>query len=1333
VTAQRSQHSTAAPDTETLPAPDSPPVVDAPVQGDLLAPLGARFEHVRFLGAGGMGVVHLARDRQLDRLVAVKRIALPSPARSSRLVREARLTAQIEDPHVVRVYDVCHVAGAVYILSEYIEGESLDRIERPVPWTQALAWGLDLARGLAAAHEQGILHRDIKPANAIVEKHTGQARLIDFGVATLMEGHARPQRAEDPLRASTQPDASPRQARPDAMPDAMPDAISDRPVRGDHAARAAAATGTGSMGTPPGARPGTPRYQAPEIWDWQQASTRSDVYSLGVLLYELCTGREPPVVAEPATRRPTRVAQDDVDERFAHIVNRCIELDPAQRYGSGAELREALARLQAAPIAPENPYRGLLCFHERHRSLFFGRELDTDRIVERMRAEPFLLLVGESGIGKSSLAHAGVLPRLRQDALDPERTWTAEAIVPGRRPLAALAQALGLEHPAQAAGEGGEDGEDGEDGDADGGASVAAIVSSLRARHDSTRTGLVLFVDQLEELLTVSDPGEARRAQALLAHLIEQRLDSVRILGAVRGDHLTALAELPELGGLLQEHIYLVRALDPAGVRAAIIQPAQRTGVTFESDELVEHLLQVTLRARAGMPLLQFVLAELWAAHDTARGVITRRALDALGGVEGALARYADDVLDGLPRREQRAAAQRILVELVAVHHRTRVRCTRRDLVGTDAMAQDVLERLVQRRLVVCHQAEGEWVYAIAHEALLSAWPTLRGWLDRESELVALRAHLADAAQQWHALSQPSDALWGRRMLHEAERLDLTRLSAEQAAFLSASRRALFRKRWLMRGTIATILALITGSYAISRWQSYRALQGRVSDRVAEARQALERASELREQYLAVHALAQAKLQADAADWDESWREVRTLDPKVVTAYRDANQAAEAAYMLDPGRDDAKQLLMRGLEERAWFADVTGRHAEREELTERLAAIDDARAASWRAPVPVTIQTTPAGATVEISRYDWRPDAPFTEEVIAPPARAPFDVELTPGSYLVVVHAAGDRIEVRYPLIVSPLKISGVREEVSVYRPRTQDVPDKFVYVSEGSFWSGYGQTPEQEGYRTFHATPPLHRKRTGAYLVRAHETTIREWLAYVDACTNSPCPGGAPARRIEASDDDLRLEITHEPGNGWRIHWQPDPARDGYRAMAGEPLIYESRQVMRSQDWLEFPISGVSWVEVQKYLAYLREVRGVRDADLCTEAQWERAARGADDRMYPHGNGIAAEDANIDVTYGQQQSSFGPDVVGAHPQSESPFGLHDMAGNVAEMTRPDPPSSPDGTDGEAGDGARRVVVRGGSLFYSSVDSRSFSRWDIMSGQNLPLVGFRVCAAAPSE
>ena len=415
----RAPHGAADPDTDTLPAPGTSPdtAPETSAHDHLLAPLGARFEHVRLLGAGGMGVVHLARDRQLARLVAVKRIGLPARARSARLVREARLTAQIDDANVVRVYDVQLTDDAVYILSEYIEGESLDRVDRPVPWTQALAWGLHLA----AAHAQHLLHRDIKPANAIVDTHTGQARLIDFGVATLVDAG----RAEDPLHATTRPDAA---------------AHDPAPVRPDVIGHV-----TGSAGTPPGARPGTPRYQAPEIWDGQPASTRTDVYSLGVLLYELCTGQEPPVVADPATRRPTRVHRDDVDERFAHIVSRCIALDPAQRYASAAELAAALAALQAAPIAPENPYRGLLCFHERHRGLFFGRALDTARIVERLQTTPFVLLVGESGVGKSSLAHAGVLPRLRQGGLDVQRQWTVAAIVPGRRPLAALAHALDAE------------------------------------------------------------------------------------------------------------------------------------------------------------------------------------------------------------------------------------------------------------------------------------------------------------------------------------------------------------------------------------------------------------------------------------------------------------------------------------------------------------------------------------------------------------------------------------------------------------------------------------------------------------------------------------------------------------------------------------------------------------------------------------------------------------------------------------------------------------------------------------------------------------------------
>jgi formylglycine-generating enzyme required for sulfatase activity len=862
---------------------------------------------------------------------------------------------------------------------------------------------------------------------------------------------------------------------------------------------------------------------------------------------------------------------------------------------------------------------------------------------------------------------------------------------------------------------------------------LAALRRALSQRDD---TGLVLFIDQLEELLTVSEPEEARGAQALLARLVagggqdapgEPRLDSVRVLAAVRGDYLTRLAEMPELGGLLEKHIYFVRALDPAGIRAAIVQPARRTGVAFESDELVEELQHATMRARGGTPLLQFALAELWAARDVARGVITRQSLDEIGGVAGALARYADAVLAELPRREQQAAAQRILTRLVTVHHRTRIRCTRRDLVGEDAAGQDVLERLVDRRLVVCHLAEGEWVYSIAHEALLMAWPTLRGWLDRESELLTLRGHLADGAQQWQALERSDEALWGQRLVRAAARIDVDELSSNEAAFLAASRRALWRARWLVRGIVLAVLVLGAGIYAGSRYQARRELCDKVNAHLAESRQALTDASTLRKQYSDARRHMDARLQAGEDDWTAAWEAALALDPQITDAYQKAHQAAEAAYALDPGREDVRALLAQGLEERAWFADATGRREDREDLVERLAVIDAKRAEPWQALIPVAVTTTPGGGTVEIRQYTWQPAAPFQNELIDM-AEAPFEVELAPGSYLAIVQASEDHAEVRYPLEIRPRREPNARHEISIHRPLIANIPDGFVYVSEGWFWSGYGQTPEEDGYRDWHEASPLHLVHSDAYLIGEHETTYREWLEYVDDCTWRPCPGGAPARAIVAQNEDFLLEVVHEPGQGWQIHWKPDPAQDGYRAMAGDDLVYEAREHLRSQDWLAFPVSGVSWFEVQRYLAWLREVRGIHGADLCTEAQWERAARGADARLYPHGNGIAGGDANIDKSYGQVQGAFGPDAVDAHPQNESPFGLLDMAGNVAEMTRP--------AQGETAGGAsdmQPVVVRGGAFYITAIDARVFSRWDIMPDQSSALVGFRVCAAAPRE
>src|SRR4029079_10216752 len=122
-------------------------------------------------------------------------------------------------------------------------------------------------------------------------------------------------------------------------------------------------------------------------------------------------------------------------------------------------------------------------------------------------------------------------------------------------------------------------------------------------------------------------------------------------------------------------------------------------------------------------------------------------------------------------------------------------------------------------------------------------------------------------------------------------------------------------------------------------------------------------------------------------------------------------------------------------------------------------------------------------------------------------------------------------------------------------------------------------------------------------------------------------------------------------------------------------------------QDWLDFPVTGVAPDDVERYLRWLRESGRVPQARLCDEVEGERAARGADDRLYPHGDDLAPDDANFDVTYGRVDSAVGPDAVGAHPASRSPFGLDDLAGNALELVRSS--LAPQG-----------FVIRGGGYFF---------------------------------
>src|SRR5262249_22694195 len=159
------------------------------------------------------------------------------------------------------------------------------------------------------------------------------------------------------------------------------------------------------------------------------------------------------------------------------------------------------------------------------------------------------------------------------------------------------------------------------------------------------------------------------------------------------------------------------------------------------------------------------------------------------------------------------------------------------------------------------------------------------------------------------------------------------------------------------------------------------------------------------------------------------------------------------------------------------------------------------------------------------------------------------------------------------------------------------------VYVPPGEFW--FGDADEQLRAQ-FLATVPIHRRRTGAYLIAARETTYAEWIAFLETL-----PAEERARRepsaAATSHGSLHLRATE---GTWQYTLQPTTNR--YVARAGESIVYDGRKQRARQDWLQFPVAGVSANDVESYLGWLRKTGRVPGARLCTELEWERAARGA-------------------------------------------------------------------------------------------------------------------------
>jgi WD40 repeat protein/DNA-binding SARP family transcriptional activator len=692
------------------------------------------------IGEGPRGVVSRARQPHVGRDVAIKVIHAELANDASyvrRFEHEARLVARLENPHAVPLYDYWRDPDGAYLVMRFLRGGSLrERIDRsgPLAADEAAEMLGQVAPALSAAHRDGIIHCDLKPENVLLDEDRN-AYVSDFGIAT---GSSRGERSP---------------------------------------------------------RAGVPSYLAPEQKRGDGATPASDVYALGVVLYEALTGRHPFLDGSPASalkrnacdRLPSvRLLRPDLPPAVDDVLSRATETDPHLRFGDApsvaAAFRQAIGAHTAEPtrtpaLEAANPYKGLQAFDEPDAPDFFGREKMTDRLVARLAEDVdrsrLLALVGPSGSGKSSLVRAGLLPALRRGAVPGSEAWFVTGLVPGARPFEELETALlrvAIDPPASLA----EQLQRDEMG-------LLCAVGQILPSDDSTE--LVLVVDQLEELFTLT--GRESERSAFLAALTtattnpESRL---RVIVTLRADFYDRPLLDRRFGPLLAARTEAITPLTPDELERAIVGPADRVGVSLDPSLVAEMVADVAHQPGA-LPLLQYSLTELFARR---RGrTMTSAAYHELGGVSGALAARAEELFTALDG-EGREACRQMFLRLVTPGEGTedtRRRVPRAELdaleVGRGSM-EFAIGAFGKHRLLSFDrdQLTREPTVELAHEALIGAWARLREWIDEGREDLRAHRRLVAGTDEWLASGRAAGFLaTGARLERLSSWVSETRLA----------------------------------------------------------------------------------------------------------------------------------------------------------------------------------------------------------------------------------------------------------------------------------------------------------------------------------------------------------------------------------------------------------------------------------------------------------------------------------------------------------------------------------------------------------------------------
>jgi tetratricopeptide (TPR) repeat protein/KaiC/GvpD/RAD55 family RecA-like ATPase len=487
----------------------------------------------------------------------------------------------------------------------------------------------------------------------------------------------------------------------------------------------------------------------------------------------------------------------------------------------GENLKEAAARI----VVTICPYRGLRPFREEDESFFCGRENLTERLAEAAARNTVIAVVGASGSGKSSVVRAGLVPRLRRGANG--CVWDIATILPQDRPFYSLAACfLPLLGPEKSEIDRLLETEKLANALANGTVKLRSVVDdALKTQPGTDR--MMLVVDQWEELYTLCRDEAIRHA--FIDQLLEATASSrFAIVLTLRGDFYGHTISERHLSDRLQDAIVNIGPMTREELRRAIVQPAAKVALRFE-EGLVERILSEVGDGPGSLPLLEFLLTELW--ENRRANTLLHDAYDAIGGVRQAIAKRAERAFDRLGTVEKEAAHW-ALIQLVRPGEGTDDTRRRAVLEELDPTARVVIEKLTaERLLVIARDSVGREVVELGHEALTREWSRLREWVDADREILRVLERLKEEATAWDDAGKPVDLLLpsGRRL---AEAEEAVRMRAQVAGSLvrdyvhastaaEQTRQAALERsrRRLRRGAQAfsVVLVLITG-FAVWQW-----------------------------------------------------------------------------------------------------------------------------------------------------------------------------------------------------------------------------------------------------------------------------------------------------------------------------------------------------------------------------------------------------------------------------------------------------------------------------------------------------------------------------------